>query len=347
MNSLWNNHLDSRTLTDTHQDGGLIPLSDHVLITVTGPDARKFLQGQCTCDINRLDQNHWLLGAHCNVKGRMLSSFTAALLADECIGLRVHLSVAESTAQALQKYIVFSKAKCEISQYLALGIIGQATLPELTATARALEDGQFTHTQFGTLLRHDADLAELWISQDTLQNTSDVQAWLSRGPLLSAQHWQQQMIVRGRAEVQRTTADTYLPQAFNYDLIGGVNFKKGCYTGQEIIARLHYKGQSKQRVHAMQLADNSQLNEHGPIEVGQTVINAQGTSVGQVVAARAGQIGTQLLICSKAFNTDNAQLFVVANETSPLEASATVIEAKRTTVHSTALEPLSLPYAIP
>ncbi len=340
MINAWTSLLKPVTLSDTHTGDGLIPLTDHTLITITGPDAIKFLQGQCTCDVSALLQGHWQLGAHCNIKGRMISSFTMALLAEDCVALRVHNSVAESTMLALQKYIVFSKAKCAISEALSLGIID--TLPH-NLTSHALNAGQFKPTEAGTLLRRDDNVHELWVStysQRSIDTLKEILAEDSpyKGLLFSSNRWQRLMIERGIAEVQQATVDTHLPQAFNFDLVGGVNFKKGCYTGQEIIARLHYKGQSKQRLHAVSLSEPT--NEL--ITVGQRIINAQGKALGEIVAFASSTAGTVLLVSTKAFTAEAPPLFVAVAATQESTNSAVNIPA-----HPHALLPLSLPYAIP
>ena len=336
MTNAWTSLLESITLTNTATGEGLIPLTEHIIITITGPDAIKFLQGQCTCDVSQLAQGRWQLGAHCTVKGRMLSSFTMALLAEDCVGLRVHHSIAESAALALKKYIVFSKAKCEISLALALGIEGT---PPASISHNTPEAGAFSLSETGTLLCHDDTLYELWVSAHSPSGIDAIKASLAGATVYTSNRWQQLMIERGLAEVQHLTVDTHLPQAFNFDLVGGVNFKKGCYTGQEIIARLHYKGQSKQRLHAVSLSGPA--NE--PIAVGQRIINAEGKAVGEVLAVASDEVGAKLLICTKLFSADAPALFV-ATTTPDQESDNSPVNRP---AHTHALQPLALPYAIP
>ena len=340
MNSAWTSLLPPTTVAASHTGDGLIPLTEHTIITITGRDAIKFLQGQCTCDATQLTQGYWQLGAHCNVKGRMLSSFTMALLADDCVGLRVHSSIAKSTAQALQRYIVFSKAQCEISQALALGIVG--AIPE-SISSNKLEGGQFSITPAGTVLQHSNNLGELWVSTHCALGLDNIKPLLAQNPIYAASRWQLLMIEQGRAEVQQATSDAHLPQAFNFDLIGGINFKKGCYTGQEIIARVHYKGQSKQRVHALQL--DEQPCE--PISVGQRIINAEGKAVGEVAAIASNATGYALLACTKAFDAEAPSLFVAGIVTNTATDQDADNSPANRPVHTMPLQPLPLPYAIP
>ncbi|WP_394203239.1 CAF17-like 4Fe-4S cluster assembly/insertion protein YgfZ [Marinagarivorans algicola] len=320
---------------DTSKEGGnlgLIPLSDYRIITLTGPDALAFLQGQCTCDFGVFAQEQWLRGAHCNPKGRMISSFTAAQLAPEVIGLRVHHSIATQTIEAFKKYLVFSKAQCELSEYLAVGLT-QASVaalavvlrpePSLTPEqpltpepARAPEPPinlaqLVTRTSTYGLLLTGHHMAELWLTPEQLRALIDhlIQQNIAQ-PLLAPALWQHMMIEQGIAEVTELTTQRFLPQAFNYDAIGAVSFKKGCYTGQEIIARMHYKGQSKQRLHLLRSHDAN-------LSLGQPLLNTAGKAVGEVINAS----GHLILACSSAYLGDEP-LHVKSANNAPLSAVA-------------------------
>lgn len=301
---------------------GLIPLSDYRIVTVSGPDAFTFLQGQCTCDFNALAQGQWVRGAHCNPKGRMISSFVAAQIAPEVIGLRVHHSIAQQAHSALSKYLVFSKAKCVLSHYLAIGFEQKSA----QALGLAFKPNTATATSLGLLLAYD-NTGELWIDEQgaaSLLSTTYTQ--LASGPLEDPMLWQQLMVEQGIAEVTAQTTEQYLPQAFNYDAIGAVSFKKGCYTGQEIIARLHYKGQSKQRLH--------KLLSPVPAELGQPIVNSANKVVGQVINA----VEDQVLACTSAYHGDEP-LFLADNNS---EANT-----RPSSTHTQPLSPMALPYTLP
>ena len=277
----------------------LIPLSDYRIITISGPDALTFVQGQCTCDFTQLANDQWLRGAHCNPKGRMISSFTAAQLAPDVIGLRVHHSIVEIAANALKKYLVFSKATCEISELMAVGFHRtMATTLNLTLSAQHI-----SHTPFGLMLA-SCHFAELWLAKDqletlinTVKTTLTTHKQAITHPAIAIfstpAAWQQIMIENAIAEVTLRTSEQFLPQAFNYDAIAAVSFKKGCYTGQEIIARLHYKGQSKQRLHLAQ-------SPH-PAVIGQAIADKDNKVIGEVI----NTFGSQILACSSGFLGDN------------------------------------------
>ena len=319
MSHVWNALLNQTSFLQGPVTQGIVALTEHVIITVTGLQAVTFLQGQCTCDFKQLAERKWLLGAHCNAKGRMQSSFVAAQLAPDCVALRVHHSIAEAAVTALQKYAALSRVKCEISTYVAVAIVADALQ---NSPANSLNEHQFCLEQDALWLKHNPQLTEVWFKSD---NPLWVQ--LSQQPLWPANEWQRLMIENGMAEIQQATADQHIPQEFNYDLISGVNFKKGCYTGQEIIARVHYKGQSKKRLHRLVLSISSCTN----VSVGSAIVNAEGKVLGNLVAVAIVAEGYEVLACLSGFS-----LISEAAERLYLEGQVECV-----------LTQLALPYAIP
>ena len=323
----WNtllNGLNATNLVAEHNlPLGKIALTEHAIITVSGPDAVKFLQGQGTCDFTQLANNQWLQGAHCNAKGRMQSSFVAALLAPDCIGLRVHASIAATALTALRKYSVFSKVTCEISSYLAAALINNQVLQ--TFSAPSLQAHTFHNSPAYSLLCHSPQVHELWFLPNSL-----VWETLNPLPLYATHTWQQLMVAAGIAEVQANTQEVHTPQAFNYDLTGGVSFKKGCYTGQEIIARLHYKGQSKQRLHRLAAIT------HTAPTVGQNLCDEQGKAIGCIVAVAP-------VFNEHNLNTPSHYQLLASSNAYQQSAERLLLEGQS----PAQLQSLSLPYAIP
>ena len=328
----------------------LIPLSDYRIITLSGPDALKFLQGQCTCDFNQLAHNQWLRGAHCSPKGRMISSFTAARLAADVIGLRVHESIATLAIKALKKYLVFSKAQCELSELMAVGI-DSITATKLNLPLQAKKASQ---SPFGLLLASPT-YAEIWLTPQQLEllvttlnpsNNSFPNPPSNSHFFTAPSVWQHIMISQGIAEVTLRTSEQFLPQAFNYDAIEAVSFKKGCYTGQEIIARVHYKGQSKQRVHILQIHQQATKGHqqaakiHKQAAIGQSIINDQNTVVGEVINA----CGNLVLACSSGYLGDKT-LYLAQN--SGLDESSNPLKSSNPLpISTTPLMAQELPYTL-
>ncbi|TVZ38492.1 hypothetical protein P886_2862 [Alteromonadaceae bacterium 2753L.S.0a.02] len=261
----------------------IAPLSDYRLVLISGPEAEKFLQGQCTCDFRRLAQGDWLRGAHCNAKGRMHSSFIAAKLGDETIALRMHASVVDSAMTAMKKYIVFSKAEASVAEALLIGVAaGEAPdLPNLPEPGKCTSDGG-TH-----VLRLNDYSSELWIMDET---SAAIIGHLP-GTWASSSCWHEWMIRQGIAEVTQASYEQLLPQELNYQLIDGVSFDKGCYTGQEIVARMHYLGKLKKHLY---LAE-TQLNDGANCEFG-TEVEVQGKAVGKVIDAHIQEDGSSTML---------------------------------------------------
>ena len=247
--------LFSKIQIPLHQDGFsavlseqtcIIPRVNHAQLQVSGPDTQKFLQGQCTCDLNRLESVEFLLGAHCTHKGRMNSSFVIAPLASGAMGLQVHSGIIDHALASLKKYIVFSKAEIAVadnmgSVYLT-GPDAENILRELGLTAPS--PGKFYQSDQITVLQHAQHQFEIWSREETLLGLCQ------SAPVLTAENYVDLLnIRRGIGEVRAETIEEFIPQDLNFQLTGGVSFSKGCYTGQEIIARMHYKGKIKKHMY--------------------------------------------------------------------------------------------------
>ncbi|WP_019605448.1 YgfZ/GcvT domain-containing protein [Teredinibacter turnerae] len=291
-------------LPDTIQHPVLVNLSDYRLIVITGPDGEKFLQGQTTCDFRRLEQHEWLRGAHCNAKGRMHSTFVAAKIDDQQIGLRVHASIAESALKALQKYIVFSKAEARVHTALLVGVLGdaaEATLPF------SLPDVGHCDTSAGfPVLKLEPNATEIWLLDNAQAGIPDQLPGVWAQPAC----WQQYFLERGIAEVTAESVEELLPQELNYQLIDAVSFDKGCYTGQEIVARMHYRAKLKKHLY---LAE-ADLSADSRLEFGVDVVGEKG-NVGKVInATRLEQNRWRLLALVQDDATRNSAHLAVAGQ---------------------------------
>ena len=197
-------------------------------IKLSGPDSRKFLQGQVTCDMDSLSPTNSIEGAHCTPKGRMVFLFTAHCDADGGIILEVHPSIIDSALASLKKYGVFFKT-------------------EIT------------------------DISDSYLNNQT--NLSDLER-----------------LRAGKAEVVAETLEMFIPQMLNLDALGYISFKKGCYTGQEIIARAHYRGAVKRRMHHIKLSTDSLPTP------GDDIKDNRGKSIGNVAsAARIDESNIEIL----------------------------------------------------
>lgn len=261
----------------------MMPLSHYACITVSGPDTHKFLQGQLTCDMQASTPENALAGALCTPKGRMVSNFYLQHLAMDQVLLLLPSATLAATQATLSKYIVFSKAEMQAAQPWSLaGLVGPraATVVHNLFGRAPTERLGFVGTENGSAvcvspqqqryllsLRSD-DLALQW------QDLSDV------AKPVNSKVWDYLDICAGFGFVQEQTIEMFIPQMLNLQLTDGVSFTKGCYTGQEIVARTEYRGNLKRRMYRASSSTNSTP------EPGSAVFSsAKEQPVGNIVAA--------------------------------------------------------------
>lgn len=265
-------------------DSAYFTLLDHEgLLAVRGADAAKFLQGQVTCNLNYLNAGQSSLGARCTPKGRMLSSFRVVQVDDGYL-LAMARELIESQQADLQKYAVFSKSKLsdESAAWVRFGLAGgDAMLNELGLQLGAASDSV---TSAGQLLavRLSDGRAELWApATEAEQLQGRLAALLPQVPL---NDWLLAQVRAGVGQVFGATRELFIPQMINLQALGGVSFKKGCYTGQEIVARMQYLGKLKRRLQRLRL-----VAQELPAVGVELFSPVHGSSVGEVVlAAQAG-----------------------------------------------------------
>lgn len=273
----------------------LATLTNKQLLLVKGPDAGKFLQGQVTCDVKELNEPVTRLGAQCNPKGRILLSFRALQMNNETIALRLPASMMESAQKTLGKYIVFSKAKLQDggNDFALFGLFGDSAATVASTFFQQLpttyegwieKDGSY-------LIQLAANRFECWVATATVDSFLD--AIEKQTQKVSADEWQLLDIAAGIGEVYPESYELFTPQELNYQLVNGINFRKGCYTGQEIVARLHYRGKLKRHMYRFEYK-NDQIPPPGT-----TIINSlSGQNAGTVVMAALNQQGKIELLAS-------------------------------------------------
>jgi hypothetical protein len=206
-------------------------LQNQGLIQVQGPDAKTFLQGQLTCDLNTVTAQQSQLGAHCNLKGRMISLFRVMQWGPEHYMLSLPLTMVSSALQNLKKYAIFSKVTIDdqSQQFIKIGIAGDQA-PSTIATVNADYVLQYP----------DSSLPRFEIYTTSALTPS----FSKKDPLW----WAQLDIQAGIPTVYPETIEMFLPHHVNLFALGGIGLEKGCYLGQEIIARMHYKGNIKKKL---------------------------------------------------------------------------------------------------
>ncbi|MFT0516688.1 YgfZ/GcvT domain-containing protein [Pseudomonas faucium] len=280
------------------------PLSHEGILAVRGSDAGKFLQGQLTCNINYLSLEHAGLGARCMVKGRMQSSFRILPEGNGYL-LAMASDLLEAQLADLKKYAVFSKATLsdESAAWVRFGLQqGDAALQALGLSVPA---------SAGATVRHDGLIAitasagrvELWVPADNAARVREtLAATLPEGSL---NDWLLGQIRAGIGQVMGPTRELFIPQMINLQAVDGVSFKKGCYTGQEIVARMQYLGKLKRRQYRLALAE-----QQVPAPGAEIFSPTHGSSVGEVVLAASTGQGCELLavLSADAVEDDNLHL---------------------------------------
>lgn len=275
-------------LTDhTDPQGALCSaLNNYRIIEVSGVDTEKFLQGQLSCDIRKLAEVGHLPGAHCNIKGHMISLYRLFFLSSENIWLRVHESIAQSAFDTLKKYSVFSKVQLRFADELSGVALDAQTRQQLLSQMDAeTGDQSLCVIDQGVVALYDKDLTEVWAQDNYL-------AELLEGADLKGtpeSRWLLANIDRGLVDLRAETQEHFIPQMTNLQAVLGVSFNKGCYTGQEIVTRLQHRGILKRAMYRF----SAQTLE--AVVPGSALTNSEGAAVAEVVLAANDGKQTKIL----------------------------------------------------
>lgn len=232
--------------------GFVAVIGDQGLIAVSGEDAPTFLHNQLTNDVEHLGQHEVRLAGYCSPKGRLLATFLMWRDA-ETIYLQLSKDIQAAVQKRLSMFVLRAKAKLSDagSERVLLGLGGAAAGAALQHLFGALPAGPYARIdhELGTLLRvADAFGAPRyqWLASVSAAEA----AWHGLAATLVTagdDAWRLSGIHAGVPQIGARTQDQFVPQMVNYELLGGVNFKKGCYPGQEIVARSQYLGKLKRR----------------------------------------------------------------------------------------------------
>ncbi len=289
-------------------------LSHEGVLAVRGADASKFLQGQLTCNLNYLDGQHSSLGARCTPKGRMQSSFRILPEGDGYLLAMDHELVQPQLAD-LAKFAVFSKSKLhdESAEWVRFGLCeGDGALVNLGLDLPHTADMMVAAHGLIAVRLNDGR-AELWArAQDAETTRLRLAAQL---PEASIDRWLLAQIRAGVGQVLAATRELFIPQMINLQALGGVSFKKGCYTGQEIVARMQYLGKLKRRLHRLAAQDIDAPVPTAGLEI---YSPANGSSVGEVVMAASAEGALELLAVLQQETAADGRLFLGSPDGPPL-----------------------------
>jgi len=229
------------------------PLTDLGLIAATGEEAAHFLHNQLTNDVEHLGLGEVRLAGYCSPKGRMLASFLMWKTGD-AIMLQLPRQILPAVQKRLQMFILRAKAKLNdaTDSHVILGLGGDAAAGALAKWFPAMPSAPYTKvdSEAGTLIRvADAFGAPRfqWITSGTIAEQAWPELTKTLAPVGTAA-WRLADIHAGIPQITQPTQEQFVPQMVNFELIDGINFKKGCYPGQEIVARSQYLGKLKRRM---------------------------------------------------------------------------------------------------
>ncbi len=232
-------------------------LHQEALLHISGPDSLAFLQGQTTCDTRTVGPRQATIGAYCTPKGRVVCDFLLCQIAADRFALRMRADILEASAATFGKYIVFSKADIDLENtyWQAYACWGHGASSALCSALEIANSLASTAPKYacvagdGFVVVQTDDTATAFECYIDTQTHPELASKLAQAmPEVEESAWQVLQIDRGIARIEAATVETFVPQALNYDLTGHISFDKGCYTGQEVVARLHYRGTPKKRL---------------------------------------------------------------------------------------------------
>ncbi|MBK8327718.1 MAG: folate-binding protein YgfZ [Moraxellaceae bacterium] len=228
----------------------IIRLTNESVLNIQGIDAHKFLQGQTTTDFKELNAEQSRLGAYANLKGRIVFSFRAVEWPTQSLYLVMDSELLATAKNTFQKYIVFSKAQISTPDVAVLGIVGvdgATVLKTLFGFCPATINQTQSNEQISITRLHGQDRWLVLVQADALE---EVWAKLStQANIGTLNEWRAAQIAAGESPILAETSELYQPQELNFLNLQAISYNKGCYTGQEIIARLYFRGKLKQWVH--------------------------------------------------------------------------------------------------
>ncbi|MDB5845556.1 MAG: hypothetical protein JWP79_2866 [Polaromonas sp.] len=302
---------------------GVVELTHLGVIRAVGEDAVKFLQGQLTQDVAQLELTQARLAAFCNAKGRMQASFVLFKRSQEEILLVCSRDLLAATLKRLSMFVMRAKAKLSDASddFQLYGLAGNAIDPIASSAHPAWAKVDIDEGNLIFLYPGAGQARAMWCAPTGSR--------LPEGKAIDLNTWNWLEVQSGIAMISQPVFESFVPQMLNYESVGGVNFKKGCYPGQEIVARSQFRGTLKRRAYLV----------HGEAAAapGQEVFHAQDAEqpCGLVAASAANPAG--------GFDA------IVSIQTAAAVDAATHPGQKRLTLGGAAgpaLELLPLPYPL-
>ena len=277
------------TVTSSNAALGSVRLTHLAALDVKGTDAEKFLQGQTSAQVSLADGHFAPLTCFCTPKGRMLANAQLLRIGDEHYRLLLSSTLLDSLATHLKKFAAFYKA--ELTALPNLTFIGtdgndQAlndqlglNLPEKNFPEQI---GTHTGSEQAFALRYPGETPRWLVCFDDAVHADELSV---SDDDTHRNAWHLEDIRSGLAWLTEAQQDHFLPQMLNWEALGGISFKKGCYTGQEVVARAHFRGQVKKRLLPVSV-ETATLPQ-----IGASLTTGEDKAVGEVVASAVNEQG--------------------------------------------------------
>jgi len=298
--------MNTTLLSKINHDTQLLTPLPYTFISVQGSDAEKFLQGQLSCDLSLLNGQNLSFGTLNSPKGRMYGLFKIVVYKDGFL-LRLENSTAKLFLLTLNKYKVFFKCVISIEeQFSAFAYTADSkSEPNLPQNAK---DKMSIGTNFISRLSNNAPLYEIWsqeLNEHKAEIGTDTESWFAMEAKL------------GIPELYAETQDQFILQYLNLQDLGAVSFNKGCYTGQEIIARMKFLGKLKKKMFLLSASDKYTA------QPGADIFSDEGKKCGTVVRSHwSKQTGSvTLAILSTSYIDNQLPVYLDEQKTSPFQVS--------------------------
>ena len=328
MNNDWKNYLlqngaeqdqDGLFIFDsTFSDAGLPEGSDIICdlshfstVVVAGGDAAEVIQGQFTNDVNKVDEGHSQISAFCNNKGRMLANFRL-FQSQQNYFLSIRSDLVEGSIEHLQKYVLRAQVAIQdvSEQLIHIGISGNnaekllsQSIDKLNTTVDSVSQnddyiairvaGEIPRYEIFCSLEHATALWESLSDKTRATNSA---------------YWDYLNISNGLPFIDSNTREEFVPQMANMELINGVSFEKGCYTGQEIVARTHYLGKQKRRTYPIKIISDTPPKAGDQLATGTSTENQYTGTLVNVYQTAKNEYEALAVIQIKAAESDKLKL---------------------------------------
>jgi tRNA-modifying protein YgfZ len=283
-------HFGNPNIERQGSDKDIITALSHMgILEIRGEDAIAFLQGQLTNDIKQLNGTNSQYSGYCNPKGRLLALFLAFAHQDH-LHLQLPLCLIEAISKRLRMYVMRSKVTIDdkSDQIISLGVAGPNAESKLQALFKVVPKAaqELITLEDATLLRLPGDFPRYQVFTHQVNLERIWQVLSSGTQKVGKCVWDYLEIQAGIPEITTATQEAFVPQMVNLDALDGINFKKGCYTGQEIVARTHYLGKVKRRTQIAHIDIEDQ-------PMSGDIVTLQNTeeAIGQIVRSAAAPNG--------------------------------------------------------